>query len=81
MLFNHLKLVVRTGFSLMTLKGTSEKSWSKQYRRKRKSNGFNVFIYLAYWFLYMPKTDWCNHPEELDALMSWLEIVQEEYKA
>ncbi len=41
-----------------------------------KANGLNVFTYLEYLLLYMPDTDWRNHPEDLDALMPWNEYVQ-----
>lgn len=27
----------------------------------------------------MPDTDWHNHPEELDDLMPWSEVVQADY--
>lgn len=45
-----------------------------------KANGINVYTYLHYLLLYMPDTDWRNHPEELDHLMPWSEAVQAECK-
>lgn len=45
-----------------------------------KANGLNVYTYLEYLLLYMPDTDWRNHPEELDYLMPWSPEVQEECK-
>lgn len=43
-----------------------------------KANGLNVYTYLEYLLLYMPDTDWCNYPEELDSLMPWSKAVQAE---
>lgn len=43
-----------------------------------KANNLNVYTYLEYLFLYMPNTDWRNHPEELDNLMPWSENVKTE---
>ena len=45
-----------------------------------KANGLNVYTYLEYLLLYMPDTDWQNHPEELEDLMPWSEAVQAECK-
>ena len=45
-----------------------------------KANGLNVYTYLEYLLLYMPDTDWQNHPELLNDLMPWSEAVQEECK-
>ena len=45
-----------------------------------KANGLNVYTYLQYLLLYMPDTDWQNHPEDLDFLMPWSEDVQNECK-
>lgn len=45
-----------------------------------KANGLNVYTYLQYLLIYMPDTDWHNHPEELDMLMPWSEAVQAECK-
>ena len=43
-----------------------------------KANDLNVYTYLEYLLLYMPDTDWRNHPEELDNLMPWSEAVKTE---
>ena len=43
-----------------------------------KANGLNVYTYFEYLLLYMPDTDWKNHPEELELLMPWSEAVQRE---
>lgn len=43
-----------------------------------KANGLNVYTYLEYLLLYMPDTDWHNHPEELDVMMPWSENVKTE---
>ena len=43
-----------------------------------KANGLNVYTYLEYLLLYMPDTDWKNHPEELELLMPWSEAMQRE---
>ena len=41
-----------------------------------KANNLHPYSYLEYLLLYMPDTDWRNHPEELDALMPWADAVQ-----
>ena len=41
-----------------------------------KANGLNVYTYLEYLLLYMPDTDWRNHPEQLNNLMPWSDAVQ-----
>jgi transposase len=43
-----------------------------------KANGLNVYTYLEYLLLYMPDTDYHNHPEDLELLMPWSEAVQAE---
>ncbi len=43
-----------------------------------KANGLNVYTYLEYLLLYMPDTDYHNHPEDLELLMPWSEVVQAE---
>ena len=45
-----------------------------------KANNLNVYTYLEYLFLYMPDTDWRNHPEELELFLPWSENVQAECK-
>lgn len=45
-----------------------------------KANVLNVYTYLEYLLLYMPDTDWRNHPELLDDLMPWSSDVQSECK-
>ena len=49
-------------------------------RRLRRNVIFNVFAYLQHLLLFMPDTDWQNHPEELDDLMPWAPEVQEQCK-
>ena len=34
-----------------------------------KANGLNVYTYLEYLLMYMPDTDYHNHPEHLEQLM------------
>jgi hypothetical protein len=43
-----------------------------------KANGLNVYTYLEYLLLYMPDTEYQNHPEQLELLMPWSEAVQAE---
>jgi len=43
-----------------------------------KANNINVYTYLQYLLLYMPDTDWRNHPEYLENLMPWSEAIQAE---
>lgn len=42
-----------------------------------KANGLNVYTYLEFLLMYMPDTDWCNHPEDLEGLMPWSQMAQE----
>ena len=44
-----------------------------------KANGLNVYTYLEYLLLYMPDTGYHNHPEQLELLMPWSEVVLAEY--
>ena len=45
-----------------------------------KANGLNVYAYLQHLLLYMPGSEWQQHPELLDELMPWSPGVQEECK-
>lgn len=63
-----------------TPKGASASAAVYSIIETAKANGLNVYTYLEYLLLYMPDTDWRNHPEELDALMPWSEDVQVECK-
>lgn len=45
-----------------------------------KANRLNIYTYLEYLLLYMPDSDWQNHPENLEYLMPWSEAVQTECK-
>ena len=45
-----------------------------------KANGLNVYTYLEYLLMYLPDSDWRNHPEELDNLLPWSPAVREECK-
>lgn len=42
-----------------------------------KANGLNVYTYLEFLLMYMPDTDWRNHPEDLEDLMPWSQMAQE----
>lgn len=63
-----------------TPKGASASAAVYSIIETAKANGLNVYTYLEYLLLYMPDTDWCNYPEELDMLMPWSEDVQAECK-
>lgn len=63
-----------------TPKGASASAVVYSIVETAKANGINVYTYLHYLLLYMPDTDWRNHPEELDHLMPWSEAVQAECK-
>lgn len=63
-----------------TPKGASASAAVYSIIETAKANGLNVYTYLEYLLLYMPDTDWRNHPEDLDALMPWSEDVQVECK-
>lgn len=41
-----------------------------------KANGLSVFTYLEFLLMWMPDTDWRNHPEELEDLMPWSEMAK-----
>lgn len=45
-----------------------------------KANGLDVYTYLEYLLLYMPNSDWHNHPEDLEKLMPWSRAAQAECK-
>lgn len=45
-----------------------------------RANDLNVDTYLEYLLLYLPDTDWQNHPEDLDDLMPWSKTVQKNVK-
>lgn len=63
-----------------TPKGASASAAVYSIIETAKANGLNVFAYLQHLLLYMPDTDWQNHPEELDDLMPWAPKVQEQCK-
>lgn len=63
-----------------TPKGASASAAVYSLIETAKANGLNVFAYLNHLLLYMPDTDWQNHPEELDELMPWSPEVQEQCK-
>ena len=63
-----------------TPKGASASAAVYSIVETAKANGINVYTYLHYLLLYMPDTDWRNHPEELDHLMPWSAAVQAECK-
>jgi hypothetical protein len=43
-----------------------------------KANSLNIYAYLRHLLLYMPDTDFHNHPEDLDDLLPWSERVKTE---
>ncbi|MBP3457740.1 MAG: IS66 family transposase [Lachnospiraceae bacterium] len=63
-----------------TPKGASASAAVYSLTETAKANGLNVFAYLQHLLLYMPDTDWQNHPKELDDLMPWAPDVQEQCK-
>lgn len=63
-----------------TPKGASASAAVYSLIETAKANGLNVFAYLQHLLLYIPDTDWQNHPEELDNLMPWSPEVQEQCK-
>lgn len=63
-----------------TPKGASASAAVYSIVETAKANGLNVFTYLEYLLLYMPDTDWRNHPEYLEDLMPWSKSVQAECK-
>lgn len=64
-----------------TAKGASASASVYSIIETAKANGLNAYTYLEYLLLYMPDTDWQNHPENLDELMPWSKTVQAECKA
>ena len=63
-----------------TPKGASASAAVYSLIETAKANGLNVYEYLHHLLLYVPDTDWQNHPEYLDDLMPWSPTVQEECK-
>lgn len=63
-----------------TSKGASASAAVYSLIETAKANGLNVYEYLHHLLLYVPDTDWQNHPEYLDDLMPWSPTVQEECK-
>jgi hypothetical protein len=61
-----------------TPKGASASAAIYSIVETAKGNGLNVYTYLEYLLLYMPDTDYHNHPEDLELLMPWSEAVQAE---
>ena len=45
-----------------------------------KANGLNPFQYLKYLFEHLPNADIQRHPEHLDDLLPWNEIIQQNCK-
>ena len=76
----HTELVAKTGSLQIHLKELPASAAVYSIVETAKANGINVYTYLHYLLLYMPDTDWRNHPEELDHLMPWAEAVQAECK-
>lgn len=63
-----------------TPKGASASASVYSIVETAKANGLNVYAYLYHLLLYMPSTDYRNHPEELEELMPWSRQVQDECK-
>ncbi len=61
-----------------TPKGASASAAVYSIVETAKANNINVYTYLEYLLLYMPDTDYMNHPESLKDLMPWSETVQME---
>ncbi len=59
-----------------TPKGASASAAVYSIVETAKANELNVYTYLEYLLLYMPDTDWHNHPKDLEDLMPWSEAVQ-----
>jgi len=60
-----------------TPKGASSSAAVYSIVETAKANGLDVYTYLEYLLLYMPDSDWHNHPENL---MPWSEATQVECK-
>ena len=63
-----------------TPKGASASAAVYSIVETAKANGLNIYTYLEYLLLYMPDSDWQNHPENLEDLMPWSEAAQTECK-
>lgn len=63
-----------------TPKGASASAAVYSIVETAKANGLDVYTYLEYLLLYMPDTDWQNHPENLENLMPWSKAAQTECK-
>ncbi len=63
-----------------TPKGASASAAVYSIVETAKANGLEIYTYLEYLLLYMPDSDWQNHPENLDDLVPWSDAVQAECK-
>lgn len=59
-----------------TPKGASSSAAVYSIVETAKANGLDVYTYLEYLLLYMPDSDWHNHPENLENLMPWSAAVE-----
>ena len=76
----YLCLVLAAGGAQMSVTGSNILSTQDDVAAALVHDGLNVFAYLQHLLLYIPDTDWQNHPEELDDLMPWSPEVQEQCK-
>jgi transposase len=63
-----------------TPKGASASAAVYSIVETAKANGLSVYTYLEYLLLYMPDSNWQNHPENLENLMPWAKAAQTECK-
>lgn len=61
-----------------TPKGASASAAVYSIIETAKANSLEVYTYLQYLLLYMPDCDWHNHPEDLEDLMPWSQMVKTE---
>lgn len=64
-----------------TPKGASASAAIYSIIETAKANGLNVYTYLEFLLMWMPDTDWQNHPEDLEDLMPWSQMAQNICKA
>ena len=57
-----------------SMKGATANAMAYTIIETAKANGLNVFTYLEFLLMWMPDTDWNDHPEDLEDLMPCSEI-------
>ena len=70
----------RIGCSATPPKGAKASAAVYSIIETAKANGLNPFQYLKYLFEHLPNADIQRHPEHLDDVLPWNEIIQQNCK-